>query len=146
MKLHIVAVGKVKEAYFRAAVDEYIKRIRRSLSIVETELREENTSQLVASIQKALPKRSYVIALTINGSAYSSEGFARWLEKSLERSIDLVFLIGGADGVPEEILKNVVHEELSLSKMTLPHRLARVVFVEQLYRAMTILRNEPYHH
>ncbi len=145
MRIRILAVGKLKEAHYRAAVDEYVKRLRHYASVEEVELRDEPEQALVKSMKKAIPERTHVVALTIGGRARSSEELAAFLEDAAMRGRDLVFVIGGADGIPEEVVRRA-SEQLSLSRMTLPHRLARLVLVEQLYRAMTIRRGEPYHH
>jgi 23S rRNA (pseudouridine1915-N3)-methyltransferase len=85
-----------------------------------------------------------VVALDVGGQAMTSHGFARWLEARLRQGKgNIAFVIGGADGLPQPI-RGRADQTLSLSTMTLPHRLARLFLAEQLYRAVTILRNEPY--
>lgn len=148
VRIRIVAVGKLKEAHYRAAVDDYLARLARyaaSAAIDEVEIREEAPAAVAAAMKKALLPRAHVVALTIDGKARSSEELAAQVEAISHRAVDLVFVIGGADGIPAEIVA-LANERLSLSRMTLPHRLARLVLVEQLYRAMTIRRGEPYHH
>lgn len=145
MKVRIVAVGKLKERHYRDAVDEYLARLRHYVTVEEIELKDAPPPQLVQAIGKALPARAHVVALTIDGRARSSEELAARIEELAGRAVDLVFVIGGADGIPPEIAR-AAPETLSLSRMTLPHRLARLVLVEQLYRAMTIRKGEPYHH
>ena len=99
---------------------------------------------LRAAFEKKIPEASHVVALDVVGRSMTSEAFARWLEARATRGKGkIVFLIGGADGLPSEVLARSA-EKLSLSAMTLPHRLARLVLAEQLYRAVTILRGEPY--
>ncbi len=143
MRIRIVAVGKLKEPYFREAVDEYLGRLRRYASVDEVEIKE--SSGAGALMHKAISDRARVVALVIDGPSRSSEEFASWLEAGCQHTSEFVFLIGGADGIPASALE-CAHERMSLSKMTLPHRIARLVLVEQLYRAMTIRRGEPYHH
>jgi 23S rRNA (pseudouridine1915-N3)-methyltransferase len=149
VRIRIVAVGKLKESHYREAVDEYLKRLSRYAALAsfeEVEIREDpKASAVTAAIKKAIPPRGHVIALTIDGKARSSEELAAQLEALAHRALDVTFLIGGADGIPPEVVA-LAQEKLSLSRMTLPHRLARLVLVEQLYRAMTIRRGEPYHH
>jgi 23S rRNA (pseudouridine1915-N3)-methyltransferase len=96
-------------------------------------------------MRKLIPERSRVVAMVIDGKQRSSEELAAFVESHAAQGNDLVFVIGGADGIPAEIVASA-HERLSLSRMTLPHRLARLVLVEQIYRAMTIRKGEPYHH
>ena len=87
-----------------------------------------------------------VIALEVGGKSLTSEAFARGLERSMAQGKGVVtFLIGGADGLPPEVSR-AAHDRWSLSSLTFPHRLARLVLIEQIYRAMTILRGEPYAH
>ncbi len=141
----MIAVGKLKEAHFRAAVDEYLGRLKHYAPVDEIELKDGPAAQVAKAIEKALPARAHVVALVIDGKMRTSEELASRMEDLASRGVDVAFLIGGADGLPPETIR-AAHETLSLSKMTLPHRLARLVLVEQLYRAMTIRKGEPYHH
>ena len=142
MKIRVLAVGKLKEAHYRDAVDEYLGRLRHYANIEEIEVRDD------AALRKAIRGSrdgAHVIALTIDGKPRSSEELAARIEELAGRVHELAFLIGGADGIPADVAA-AAQEKLSLSRMTLPHRLARLVLVEQLYRAMTIRKGEPYHH
>ena len=141
MRVRIIAVGKLKEAHYRAAVDEYLKRLKHYAEVSEIEVREGDPSAIV----KAVPPRTQLVLLTIDGKSRSSEELAAFVESVAMRAQDLAFVIGGADGIPREVLA-LPAERLSLGRMTLPHRLARLVLVEQIYRAMTIRKGEPYHH
>ena len=144
MRLTILAVGKVKERGIREAIDDYIARVARHFPLGEIELRDAPPIELAATLEKKLPAATHVVALDAGGQTMTSEGFARWLDGRMSRGKgNVAFLIGGADGLPESIRARS-DETLSLSAMTLPHRLARLFLVEQLYRAVTILRNEPY--
>jgi len=137
-------VGKVKERGIREAIDDYIARVARHFPLDEIELRDAPPVELAATLEKKLPAATLVVALDAGGQTMTSEGFARWLDGRMSRGKgNVAFLIGGADGLPEAIRARA-DETLSLSAMTLPHRLARLFLVEQLYRAVTILRNEPY--
>jgi len=143
---HIVllAVGKIKERGIREAIDDYLSRIGRHIPIDEVEVRDAKEAELAAALEKRLPAASHVVTLEITGKAMTSEGFARWLQaRTREGKGKVVFVIGGPAGIPAQILQQA-HEKVSLSAMTLPHRLARLLLVEQLYRAGTILRGEPY--
>ena len=144
MRLTILAVGKVKERGIREAIDDYIARVARHFPLDEIEVRDAPPAELAAALEKRLPAATHVVALDAGGQTMTSEGIARWLDGRMSRGKgNVAFLIGGADGLPEAIRARA-DETLSLSAMTLPHRLARLFLVEQLYRAVTILRNEPY--
>jgi 23S rRNA (pseudouridine1915-N3)-methyltransferase len=142
--LVVLAVGKVKEPGLRDAIDDYVKRIERHFSYQEIEVKDAPMPALRAALEKKLPEDAHVTALDARGRSMTSESFARWVESRMSSGKGkIVFLIGGADGLPPEVLARA-HDKLSLSQMTFPHRLARLVLVEQLYRAVTILRGEPY--
>jgi 23S rRNA (pseudouridine1915-N3)-methyltransferase len=145
MRLVVVAVGRVKDRALRAALDEYLGRLRRYAPTDEIELPDGPADKLAPAFAKATAGAT-VIALEVNGRALTSEAFAQGLERFASRGKGIVaFLIGGADGLPPAISK-AADDRWSLSSLTFPHRLARLVLVEQIYRAMTILRNEPYAH
>jgi 23S rRNA (pseudouridine1915-N3)-methyltransferase len=153
LRLCLVAVGKIKEPGLRAAIDEYFERVRRHYSIDEIELRDGPAPQQIAAFAKHVPPAAHVVGLDAAGTAKTSEDFARWLGQKLGQGKGSVaFLLGGAEGLPAPVLDLRgppaqgfrATEILSLSKMTFSHRLARLVLAEQLYRATTILHNEPY--
>ncbi len=138
MRITLLAVGKLKERALRSVADDYLGRIRRYLRIDELELKDD------AALARALPAEAHLVALEVGGEALSSEAFAKKLEAWGSRNKgEIVFVIGGAEGIPREISRRA-GARLSLSSMTLPHRLARIVLYEQIYRALTILRGEPY--
>jgi 23S rRNA (pseudouridine1915-N3)-methyltransferase len=138
VKLVVLAVGKIKDAPMRAAADDYFARVRRYTTCDE---RETKTS---AELEAAIPAGALTVALEVDGQALTSTEFAARIEQWSSRGKGVTaFLIGGADGIPKALSAQAT-ARISLSKMTLPHRLARVVLAEQLYRAMTILRGEPY--
>jgi 23S rRNA (pseudouridine1915-N3)-methyltransferase len=135
LRILVMAQGKIRERYFRDACDEYARRIARFLPV---EVRE--VERLTAP-----PARHAVVALDARGRELDSAGFSAWLGRHLGSGRQgLAFLLGGADGIPFSTL-SAAHERLSLSRLTLAHRLARVVLLEQIYRALTILRGGPYH-
>jgi 23S rRNA (pseudouridine1915-N3)-methyltransferase len=137
-RLFVIAVGKLKDRAVREAADDYLARLRRYLRADELEVKSG------AALDKSIPPGALVVALEVSGRALSSPAFARALEGWLARGKgEVAFLIGGAEGIPEPVSRRA-DVRLSLSPMTLPHRLARVLLLEQLYRAMTILRGEPY--
>ena len=142
--LVILAVGKVKERGLRDAIDDYARRIARHFPLEEVEVRDAPESLLLAAFEKKLQRPAHLVALDVGGRSMTSEAFARWLaSRTTQGKGKVVFVIGGADGLPPQLIARA-DERLSLSAMTLPHRLARLVLVEQLYRAVTILRGEPY--
>lgn len=148
MKLVIAAVGRVKEPGLRAVLDDYYKRARRYCALDEVELREDREDRVSQSFAQCLSSqgpRGELVTLEIDGEPLSSERFAARLDGVLQRAAVPVFAIGGADGLPDAVRARS-RWRLSFGPMTLPHRLARVVLAEQVYRAFTILRGEPYHH
>jgi 23S rRNA (pseudouridine1915-N3)-methyltransferase len=144
MKIVHVAVGRVKEKPLRDMIEDYYRRIRRYVSFVEVEIPDGEDAEVEAKMRKAIPPRARVVALEVEGMPMSSDGLAQWIGRcELSSTAAIAFLIGGSDGLPAAISKSA-DLRLSLSKMTLPHRIARLVLAEQIYRAYTILRGEPY--
>jgi 23S rRNA (pseudouridine1915-N3)-methyltransferase len=149
--LTVLAVGKLRPT-FREAVDDYLRRLGRYARVSEIEVREEGRAgtAVVARrregerLRRHLPSNGYLVALDREGRAYSSAQLARRLAAWLVMSRPVVILIGGPEGL-DSALKGACHEHWSLGPLTLPHELARVVACEQLYRAWTIHRGEPYH-
>lgn len=138
MKISVFAVGKMREPAVRALADDYWGRLRRYLKADEVELKDD------AALERAVPKEAVLVALEVWGRGLSSEEFATRLEGwGRTGKGHVAFLIGGAEGIPQALSARADFH-LSLSTMTLPHRLARILLLEQLYRAMTILRGEPY--
>lgn len=138
MKLVVVAVGKLKERAYRDLGDEYLSRIRRYTRCEEVEVTDGE------GLARRVPPDAHLIALEVDGKTRSSEAFAKELGELFAREKGTVaFVIGGAEGIPEDLSRRA-NLRLSLSTFTLPHRLARVVLYEQLYRALSILRGEPY--
>ncbi len=138
MKFVVVAAGKIRDRALRSVADDYLGRIQHYVRCQELEAR--HSSEL----ERQLPSDAVVVALEVNGQHYTSEQFARRLEQWGTRGKGTIaFVIGGAEGIPSELSRRA-DVQLSLSSLTLPHRLARVILFEQLYRAMTILRGEPY--
>ena len=158
MNCTIVAVGKLREKAFRTMADEYLKRLSRYGRYREVELpdlpepvnaspalEEQVKEREGAAILRAVHPGAYVIALTIGGRQWDSPGFARHLEElSLQGHSDVQFIIGGSLGLHASVTA-VAREELSFSPMTFPHQLARVMLLEQLYRAARITAGERYH-
>jgi 23S rRNA (pseudouridine1915-N3)-methyltransferase len=131
----VLAVGKVKPPY-ADDVAHYERLLRRQARVDVLEVTDGD------AVARRIPERAYVSLLDDRGQAYDSEAFAGWLEERRQGGLDVCFVIGGAFGIE---LERCDHR-LSLGPMTLPHQLARVVLLEQLFRAHKILANEPYHH
>ena len=138
MRYRLVAVGRMKNPALRAACDEYIERLRHYTKVEEREVKEE------ARVLGAVPEGTRLVALTRHGEEWTSGQLAEWTGRWEMDGRDVTFAIGGADTLPDEVLRKA--ERLwSLSRLTLPHEVARVVVYEQLYRAHTIRRGEKYH-
>lgn len=152
MKLRVVAIGKDRSGLFAPAVEEYAKRIGRHVRLELVEVPEARRhagtprarDEEGEALLSRLGPRERVVVLDERGAEETSAAFARRVDRWLSGGQDVALVIGGADGLSDAVRARA-DETLALSRMTLPHRLARVVLVEQLYRAMTILRGEPYH-
>lgn len=154
MKLRVIAVGKLKEKYSRDAAADYLARVNRHLPCEVVEVKdgseEGEEAKIVALEARRLrevdPRENeFRVALDVRGKSYSSVEFARFLGDHMSYdSRDVAFLIGGPYGL-EPLLRREADLQLSLSSLTLPHDLVRVLLLEQIYRALTILKREPYH-
>jgi len=141
VKLGIVAVGRLKEAYFRAAEAEYRKRLRVYCTLDLTEVKDE------AGLLRALPAGAHLYALDERGEQLTSEAFARELletEAMRGGGAPVVFAIGGPDGHSDEVRRRATRL-IAFGRATIAHRLVRLVLLEQVYRAFRIIRGEPYH-
>lgn len=153
-KITLIALGDKMPAWVEAAVSDYQKRLKDSLhfNLLEIPLiRRGKSADLARILEKenrlikaALPKEAYYIALDIEGHEFSSHQLADKLAKLQHINHHLCFLIGGPEGLSQALLQDC-QERWSLSKLTLPHALARVVFIEALYRGYSILQGHPYH-
>ena len=158
LTINIICCGKIKESFWNDAIDEYSKRLSKYIKLNIIEISDEKVPDKVNAniinniknieankmIQK-LPKDTYIIALDLNGKQYSSEEFAQKISNySVNGISSITFIIGGTLGIGDDVMK-LVNEKISFSKMTFPHQLMRVIFLEQLYRAFKINNNETYH-
>ena len=147
-KTTVIAVGKLKERFWKDACAEYLKRLSAYTDITVREVPDSTPEREEAAIVAALgklPEGSHVILLDIVGKQASSEQLATKLETLAVSGVShVVFIIGGSDGVTAAV-KARSNERLSFGPITLPHNLARVVLLEQIYRAHKIIRHEPYH-
>ena len=155
MQIMLLAVGKCRKPYLREGVSDYIDRIRRYTSLEHIELREERTPRSGAApsglckegerILRSLPEKAYVVALDPAGDSCSSNALARRILRiGIEGLGRIAFVIGGPSGLSSRVIRRA-DWRLSLSSFTFPHEIARLLLLEQVYRAFTIMRGEPYH-
>lgn len=140
MKIQLVMLGKTRRAECRTMLDDYVARIRRYAEVDLQELREDS-----AALKKLeFPSGATIVLLDAAGKQHTSAEFAKWLARERDRGIrDVIFLCGGAEGFPET-LRARVNAKISLSSLTMPHELARVILAEQVYRGFAILAGHPY--
>jgi 23S rRNA (pseudouridine1915-N3)-methyltransferase len=151
VELVLLSVGKLRPSY-REAVDDYLRRLGRYLKVREVEVREASRApsveaQRAEEAERLLAKRpvgSRLVALARQGTGWSSEELAQRVERWRQEARPVALAIGGSHGLAPDLVASAA-ERWSLGPLTLPHELARVVVAEQLYRASTILRGEPYH-
>ena len=158
MKITILCVGKVKEKFYRDAIDEFSKRLSRYCKLEIVEVADEKTDEQASETEIRLVKEkegerllknikddAYVITLCIDGKQLDSEELSEKIEKLGVQGVShIYFVIGGSLGLSEAVLKRANYR-LSFSKMTFPHQLMRVILSEQIYRAYRIMNHEPYH-
>lgn len=151
MELRLLAVGKLRPA-FREAGDDYLKRLRRYATVHEVEVKEASRAptgavqrkEEASRLRARLPEHGFIVALDREGTYLTSEALAHQLKRWRESARPVVFIIGGSTGLSDD-LRGTAAFRWSLGPLTLPHELARIVVLEQVYRAFTILRGEPYH-
>jgi 23S rRNA (pseudouridine1915-N3)-methyltransferase len=151
LEINIVAVGKLRP-YYREALDDYGKRLRRYAALREHEVREASRAPNVAAqrleeserLTSRIPATASLVALARVGAGWTSADLAKQLERWMLAARPLAFVIGGSHGLDASLISRAT-ATWSLGPLTLPHELARIVVAEQLYRAFTILRGEPYH-
>jgi 23S rRNA (pseudouridine1915-N3)-methyltransferase len=154
LQVAILMVGKTREAFIQEGVAFYGKRLQPFFRLAIKSVREEKEGKNLPAetiksregerLQAQIPPKAYAVALDPRGKEYTTEEFAGWLAKREEDGRPLAFLIGGHLGLDEATLAQT-HEKLALSRLTLTHELSRLVLLEQLYRAKTILLGHPYH-
>lgn len=156
MKVTLLVVGRIVESHFIKAIKDYTQRTQRYISFdmqVIPELKntknitfEQQKAKEGEMICKALSPSDYIVLLDEHGKEMRSIEFAEWIEKKMMTvNKRLVFIIGGPYGFSQEVYK-LANEKMSLSKMTFSHQMIRLIFIEQLYRALNILKGGPYHH
>ena len=158
MKITVIGVGRLKEKYWQAAIDEYSKRLSKYVKLDIIEVPDEKAPENLSAAEEEIVKKNegerilknikdgaYVIALAINGKMLGSEELSEFLNERMVRGAGhIVFVIGGSLGLSSEVLDRADYK-LSFSKMTFPHQMMRVILLEQFYRAVKIMKNEPYH-
>lgn len=158
MSILILTVGKIKEKFYKDALDEYIKRLSKYCKLEIVEVADEKTTESASELEedkikekealrlsKYIKEDAYVIALAIQGKKYDSVQFSKRIETlGIRGKSNIVFLIGGSLGL-HDIILNRADEKISFSEMTFPHQLMRVILLEQIYRAYRIMNHEPYH-
>jgi 23S rRNA (pseudouridine1915-N3)-methyltransferase len=158
MKITVIGVGRLKEKYWQAAIDEYSKRLSKYVKLDIIEVPDEKAPENLSAAEEEIVKKNegerilknikdgaYVIALAINGKMLGSEELSEFLNERMVRGAGhIVFVIGGSLGLSPEVLDRADYK-LSFSKMTFPHQMMRVILLEQFYRAVKIMKNEPYH-
>lgn len=157
LRIKFITVGTLKEAYLRAAVEEYKKRLLAYAAVETVELKEARVPEnpAPAEIEKALalegeailaaiPPRAFTVALCVEGKSLSSEGLADLFSRVMQSTSDLVFLIGSSHGLAAKV-KSAADYRLSVSALTFPHQLMRVILLETTYRSLSILHGSRYH-
>ncbi|MFR2957990.1 MAG: 23S rRNA (pseudouridine(1915)-N(3))-methyltransferase RlmH [Clostridia bacterium] len=158
LSINIICIGKIKESFFKDAINEYSKRLSKYCNLNIIELSDEKlpsklNDKIIDNIKNIegkkilshLKKDSYKICLDLHGKQFSSEEFSSKIDSiSLNYNSSITFIIGGTLGISSEVL-NCADEKICFSKMTFPHQLIRVFLLEQLFRAFKISNNETYH-
>jgi 23S rRNA (pseudouridine1915-N3)-methyltransferase len=156
MKITLLCVGKTRERFLQEGIEKYLRYLRPYASVEVRELREERIADLkdaprvrqreAERIFKALPQGGRVVALDERGAEYTSHGFAVFINEALEQGVrELWFVIGGSLGLDESVTEKA-QATVAVSRWTLTHEMARVVLLEQLYRAFTIIKGKTYHY
>lgn len=156
MNINLIVVGKTDAQYIQEAISVYFKRVNFYTNFVITTIADVKTGRgITREVQKRyegekilsqIVSTDFVVLLDENGAEYTSEKFADWLQKRMNSGAKrLCFVIGGPYGFSQDVY-NRANEKIALSKMTFSHQIIRTIFTEQLYRAFTIINNEPYHH
>ena len=155
MKIKLIAIGKTDESYLKEGIDKYLKRLKHYVSfelIIINDVKVGKKKNI--ALQKELEEKEilskvntndYLILLDEKGEEYHSVGFSKFLQKRMNSGNDIVFVIGGPFGFSERMYDRA-NAKVGLSKLTFSHQMVRLFFVEQLYRAFTILKGEKYHH
>ncbi len=142
--IKILCVGKIKETYLTDLINDYQKRINKYHKLEIIEIKDEGIEKEEQSLLKNIKSTDYVISLCLEGNSLSSLDFAKYLDKTLQINSNIIFVIGGSDGLGP-LIKDRSNYKLSFSQMTFPHGLFRGILLEQIYRAFKINNHETYH-
>ena len=155
MKIKLIAIGKTDESYLKEGIDKYLKRLKHYVSFELIIINDVKVGKKAnATLQKELEEKEilskvndndFLILLDEKGEEYHSVGFSKFLQKRMNSGNDIVFVIGGPFGFSDRMYERA-NTKVGLSKLTFSHQMVRLFFVEQLYRAFTILKGEKYHH
>ena len=142
--IKILCVGKIKESFFKEAIEEYKKRLSKYTKLEIIEVLDSTIDKEKELLLKHINDKDYIITLEIEGNNLSSVEFSKKIEDTLMINPNIVFIIGGSVGLHDDI-KKLSNYKLSFSKMTFPHQLFRIILLEQIYRSFKIINNESYH-
>ncbi len=156
MKINLLVVGKTNQKHLIQGEEEYLKRLRKYIQFEKIEIPELKNAKKMSQneikkeegklILSKLNPNGVIVLLDDKGSSKTSIQFSKWLQEKMNRGYKhITFIVGGAYGFSDEVYQRT-NEQLSISKMTFSHQMIRLFFIEQTYRAFTILNNEPYHH
>lgn len=156
MKIKLITIGKTNKSYFLEGEQEYLKRLTKYIQFEKTELPDVKNAKSLTELQlkteegkiilSKIDKTTLLVLLDENGKEFTSPSFAKWMREEMNRGHkSITFVIGGAYGFSDEVYEQA-KLKISLSQMTFNHQMVRMFFIEQVYRAFTILNNEPYHH
>ena len=142
--IKIICIGKIKEKFYREAIEEYMKRLSKYHKVIIEELPDSNINKEKELIIKHINKKDYIITLQIEGKEINSIELSNLIDKTLITNSNITFIIGGSEGLHNDI-KELSNYKLSFSKLTFPHQLFRIILLEQIYRSFKIINNETYH-
>lgn len=142
--IRIICVGKIKETFYKEAIEEYLKRLQKYHKIIIDEIIDSDIKTEGKFILEKIKEKDYVITLEITGKEMNSLEFSEYLNKTFIINSNITFIIGGSDGLDNKV-KERANYKISFSKLTFPHQLFRVILLEQIYRSFKIVNNETYH-
>ena len=142
--IRIISVGKIKETYLVNMIEDYSKRINKYHRLDIIEIPDNNIKNEGQNIVSKIEKNGFNIAMDIKGEKHNSNNLAKIIDSTLMHKANINFIIGGSDGLSEEVL-NMVDMKISFSDLTFPHGIFRAILLEQIYRSFKILNNESYH-
>lgn len=149
--IKIICIGKIKEEYLKTAIEDYKTRLSKYTKLDIIELNDEKDSDINKALEleknqilNKIKTKDNLVLLEIDGKEYNSIEFSNFIEKELSYNSNITFIIGSSNGVSSDI-KRLTNKKVSFSKLTFPHGLFRLIFIEQIYRSFKIINNEKYH-